>query len=297
MDSLPSLLCGEDGSSLDQHFNFEHDSEYIEILIRKETIFESNFPLKSERNWRRDAVKWILHKGALFGFHFRTAYLSLIYLDRFFSRRTIDEEKLWAIRLLSIACLSLAAKMEECEPPSLSEYEVDEYSFDGGVIQRMELLVLNTLEWKMSCITPFNYLIYFVALFCCGEFRLEELIDRAIELILAIMAEINVMDHRPSVIAAAAVLAAYDHHLTKKTLEIKINDVPSWGSVEKEHTLFCYSLLQEIGMSKSNNIYPDLVFSGDGVDGSMIRSTVGSKRRLAYIDDDHHCPRPKTPKQ
>lgn len=40
-------------------------------------------------------------------------------------------------------------------------------------------------------------------------------------------------DHRPSVLAAAAVLAAYDHHLTKQMLEIKINAVPWWGSVEK----------------------------------------------------------------
>lgn len=41
------------------------------------------------------------------------------------------------------------------------------------------------------------------------------------------------MDHQPSIIAAAAVLAAYDYHLTKKILEIKINAVPSWGSLEK----------------------------------------------------------------
>lgn len=78
--------------------------------------------------------------------------------------------------------------MEECEAPSLAEYDADEYGFDGNVIQRMELLVLNTLEWKMSCITPFTYLNYFASLFCF-EFRL----DRAVELILAIMAGIQYM--------------------------------------------------------------------------------------------------------
>lgn len=89
--------------------------------------------------------------------------------------------------MLSIASLSLAAKMEECEVPSLFEYGEDEYVFDGNVIQRMELLVLNTLEWKMSCITPFTYLNYFANVFCF-DFGLEELMDRAFELILAIMA-------------------------------------------------------------------------------------------------------------
>lgn len=76
--------------------------------------------------------------------------------------------------------------MEECEVPALSEYHVDEYSFEGNVIQRMELLVLNTLEWKMSCATPFTYLNYFTTKFC-GQFRHKELINRAVELILAVM--------------------------------------------------------------------------------------------------------------
>lgn len=96
---------------------------------------------------------------------------------------------MWAIRLLSIACLSLAAKMEECQVPSLSEYDVEECSFDADVIQRMELLVLNTLEWKMICVTPFTYLSYFVTVFC-GQFRPKDLINRAVQLISAIMAGI-----------------------------------------------------------------------------------------------------------
>lgn len=41
------------------------------------------------------------------------------------------------------------------------------------------------------------------------------------------------MDHRPSVIAAAAVLAASDDQLTRTTMEFKINVIPSWGSAEK----------------------------------------------------------------
>lgn len=45
------------------------------------------------------------------------------------------------------------------------------------------------------------------------------------------------MEHRPSIIAAAAVLAAYDYHLTKKVMEIKMNAVPSWGSLEKVSSL------------------------------------------------------------
>lgn len=94
---------------------------------------------------------------------------------------------MWAIRLLSVACLSLAAKMEECRVPALSEfYHIDEYNFHGSVIQRMELLVLHTLEWKMNVVTPFAYLHYFIAKFC-SESSSKELLSKAIELILAIV--------------------------------------------------------------------------------------------------------------
>jgi len=78
----------------------------------------------------------------------------------------LQSEKWWAIRLLSIACLSLAAKMEECNVPELSEFKLDDYSFEGKVIQKMELLVLSTLEWKMGIITPFDFLSYFITKFC-----------------------------------------------------------------------------------------------------------------------------------
>lgn len=70
--------------------------------------------------------------------------------------------------------------------PALSEYHVDEYNFEGNVIQRMELMVLNTLEWKICCATPFAYLNYFITKFC-GELRHKDLINRATELILALM--------------------------------------------------------------------------------------------------------------
>lgn len=139
-------------------------------------------------------------------FHFQTAYLSVTYLDQFLTKRYIDvssnydlpkcniclifhfinlinwlsisftlfvdsfdcmqAEKNWAIRLLSIACVSLAAKMEECNVPELSKFQLEDcYFFQGKVIQKMELLVLTTLDWNMSIITPFSFLSYFIKKF------------------------------------------------------------------------------------------------------------------------------------
>ena len=98
-----------------------------------------------------------------------------------------QSEKYWAIRLLSLACLSLAAKMEECRVPALSEFRVEEYNFGSEVIQRMELLVLNTLEWKMSSITPFAYLHHFIAKLFKDQSPPRNVISRTVQLILAMM--------------------------------------------------------------------------------------------------------------
>ncbi|KAA8522599.1 hypothetical protein F0562_013040 [Nyssa sinensis] len=307
--SLSSLLCKEDESCLNEDVNLnscsfsQSDDEYIHMLIRKETSFISNSSVSREvcsfmstGNWlkcaRLDAIKWILHTRAIFGFHFRTAYLSLTYFDRFLSRRFIDNGKLWAIRLLSVACLSLAAKMEESKVPALSQYQVDDFNFESNVIQRMELLVLNTLKWKMGSITPFHYLHYFITKFF-GESR-PKLISRAIELILAMAKEINLMDHRPAIIAAAAVLAASDGQFTIQTVEFKMGIIPSWGSLEKEHIYSCYNLMQEIGMGKCktpNSVVLSAQSSSNNVfENSSITSAIGSKRRLTYNDCDQHCP-------
>lgn len=223
------------------------------MLIEKETTIGSvSSATDCSGKWARlNAINWTLNAKSIFGFHIRTAYLSLTYFDRFFSRRPIDNEKEWAIQLLAVACLSLAAKMEERKVPALSQYSVDGYNPKGNVIKRLELLVLNTLKWEMGSITPFEFLHYFITKFFGDSKPPTDLFSRAIELISSILKEISLMDHRPSVIAAAAVLAASDDQLTRTTMEFKINVIPSWGSSEKDHMFSCYNLLVEIEMEKS----------------------------------------------
>lgn len=148
--------------------------------------------------------------------------------------------------------------MEEQVAPSLSHYKAQGYNFESSVIQRMELMVLTTLEWKMSCITPFAYLHHFFSKVqdeCeCDEF----LVSKSIELILDfskginasiawfilgffvyqklklfVFTEINSMDYRPSVVAIASVLLACDDQLTRNTMELKIGVVSSLYSLEK----------------------------------------------------------------
>ncbi|XP_012079400.1 cyclin-D5-1 isoform X2 [Jatropha curcas] len=290
----------EEDSFYDANNNFEsclvlesEDIEYIEKMFEKEMGLlgsansyvmpsaDSLSTTTNDSNWLRfarlDAIDWIFNTRALFGFRFHTAYLSVTYLDRFLSKRSIDDGKLWAIRLLSVACLSLAAKMEECRVPSLSEFPMEDYCFENKVIQRMELLVLNTLEWKMGSITPFSYLNYFISKIC-GESRPKETISRAVELILAVIKEINLLEHRPSVIAVAAVLAASDNQLTRQELDVKVKLISSTNFLENEI---------EMGKLKT----PKQAFSPNSINSCFTTSSgTGSKRRLTYNDCDQNCP-------
>ena len=86
-----------------------------------------------------------------------------------------------------MACLSLAAKMEEVKVPPLSNFQIEEYSFGSQVIQRMELLVLHTLEWKMVSVTPFSFLQYFFIKFGKESPPSKNLVSRAVRFILAVM--------------------------------------------------------------------------------------------------------------
>ncbi|KAJ6740449.1 CYCLINS [Salix purpurea] len=301
--SLSSLLCHENETCF-----FDDSRSWWSgrpLLLDTDVARLLTIALITSHNWlkfaRLDAIEWILNTRAIHGFRFHTAYLSVTYFDRFVSKRSIDEGKLWAVRLLSVACLSLAAKMEERKAPPLSEFPVEDYCFGNKVIQRMELLVLNTLDWRMNSITPFAYLHYFIRK-TCGESTPKETVSRAVELIVAMIKEIDLLDHRPSVIAAAAVLAASNRQFTREELELKMDTISSWGSLENENVFSCYIAMQEIEMGKVKT--PRLVFypspssihsgSFDVLENSSIVSGAGIKRSLAFNECDQTCPAKKT---
>jgi hypothetical protein len=132
----------------------------------------------------------------------------------------------WAARLLAVACVSLAAKMEEYRAPALSEFRAgvgdDGYEFSCVCIRRMELLVLSTLDWRMAAVTPFDYL-------PCLSSRLRRHVGggggagASAALIFSAAEAASVLDHRPSTVAAAAVLAATHGALTREALESKMS--------------------------------------------------------------------------
>ncbi|KAJ9705117.1 hypothetical protein PVL29_003253 [Vitis rotundifolia] len=109
---------------------------------------------------RRQAVEWMMKVNAHYGFSAVTAILAINYLDRFLSSPHFQRDKPWMIQLAAVTCLSLAAKVEETQVPLLLDLQVEDskYVFEAKTIQRMELLVLSTLQWKMNPVTPLSFI-------------------------------------------------------------------------------------------------------------------------------------------
>nr|ACN31852.1 unknown [Zea mays] len=115
-------------------------------------------------------------------------------------------------QLLAVACVSLAAKMEETAVPQcldLQEVGDARYVFEAKTVQRMELLVLTTLNWRMHAVTPFSYVDYFLNKLNNGGSTAPRscwLLQSA-ELILRAARGTGCVGFRPSEIAAAVAAA------------------------------------------------------------------------------------------
>lgn len=322
--SLSSLLCQEDASFLtdDEYseqptspsdplpfFLADDDDEYFEILVAREIETESRTPLPANdspaaiqswlRSVRLDAVEWILKSRVLFGFQFHTAYLSISYFDRVLSIRNLQKRS-WIFRLLAVGCLSLAAKMEESKTPKLSSLQVEGFDMESKAIQRMELYILNTLGWRMSSVTPFSYLQYLIRTIFVDS-NSQELLSKAAKFVMVTVKEINLVDHRPSVIAAASLLASSDAQMSREQVELKLKAITSFGSFEYEDVFFCYNLMLK---TEKENVKEELTGTPSSsictttpniVDNRSATSASGtkSKRRLTFEDSDPDCPEKK----
>ncbi|KAH0695603.1 hypothetical protein KY284_015657 [Solanum tuberosum] len=77
-----------------------------------------------------------------YGFNALTAVLAVNYFDRFISGVLFQKVKPWMSQLVAVACLSIAAKVEEIQVPLLLDLQVSnpKYVFEAKTIQKIELL-------------------------------------------------------------------------------------------------------------------------------------------------------------
>ncbi|KAA0065111.1 hypothetical protein IC582_006381 [Cucumis melo] len=158
---------------------------------------------------RKEAVDWIEKVSVHFSFGPLCTYLAVNYLDRFLSAYDLPKGKAWTMQLLAVACMSLAAKLEETEVPLSLDLQVggSKFVFEARTIERMELLVLTTLGWRMQAVTPFSFIDHYLHRIHDDQLSIKMLIARSIHLLLNIIQGIDFLEFKPSEIAAAVAIS------------------------------------------------------------------------------------------
>ncbi|CAL5204623.1 unnamed protein product [Lathyrus oleraceus] len=198
---------------------------------------------------RNEAIDWILKVVAHFGFGPLCAYLSINYMDRFLSAYELPKGRVWTMQLLAIACLSLAAKLEETDVPMILDLQIGEskFLFEAKTIQRMELLVLSTLKWRMQSITPFSFIEYFLTKINDNDkSSLSSSISQSTKLISNTVKGIEFLEFKPSEIAAA--LATYVVGETQAIDASKsISTLTQY--IEKERLMKCVEKIEAMSLN------------------------------------------------
>ncbi|XP_018446599.1 cyclin-D4-2 [Raphanus sativus] len=143
--------------------------------------------------------------------------LAINYLDRFLSVHDLPSGKDWAVQLLAVSCLSLATKVEETKVPELKHLQVGDprFVFEAKHVQRMELLVLNVLKWRLRAVTPCSYVRYFLSKINGYDDRELScrLISRVLQVIASTTRGIDFLEFRASEIGAAVALSVSGEQL------------------------------------------------------------------------------------
>ncbi|KAK4790852.1 hypothetical protein SAY86_031265 [Trapa natans] len=278
-DSLPDLLCEEDSVgvlsgvplSMDCSSGLEHPAiieDLIDELIEDEKEFVPDFNCIArsssqsvDASARLDSVAWILKVHAYYGFQPLTAYLAVNYFHRFLYSGRLPQTSGWPMQLLSVACLSLAAKMEEPLVPSLLDIQVEgaKFVFEPRTITRMELLVLTVLNWRLRSVTPFSFIGFFACKIDPSGSCIGYLISRSTDIILSEIQEASFLEYLPSCIAAAAVLCAASEIPSLMSF-VNPENAESWcDGLIKEKIAGCYQLMQSLVLIKNNRRKPPKV--------------------------------------
>lgn len=176
---------------------------------------------------RGEVVDWMLKVKAHYGFSALTAVLSINFFDRFMlSSLNFQEDKPWMIHLAAVTCVSLAAKVDEVQVPLLLDLQVEDskYVFEAKTIQRMELLVMSTLEWRMNPVTPLSFLDHTTRRLGLNPDLQWEFFKKCEDLILSVVADWRSVRYLPSALATSTML-----HI--------IHQVEPFNAIEYQHQL------------------------------------------------------------
>ncbi|XP_073309403.1 putative cyclin-D6-1 [Primulina huaijiensis] len=234
--NLPSML-------------FEIETDHMPLQSYTQTLLLDSADSHMISTRRREAISSILRLPRKDDDPF-VPYLAINYMDRFVSSQRIQIRKLWMLKLAAVSCALLAFKMlrPDCAVPVPHLQEDGDYIFDSFTIKRMEVIILEALQWRMRSINPFSFLNYYISLFeFDGRPSIQALKHRATEIILKSQNEIKLLGFKPSVICASSLLCSAQELFPLQFTCFR-NAISTCSYVNEEDLSNCYNVMQEAGI-------------------------------------------------
>ncbi|XP_050365892.1 cyclin-D3-1 [Argentina anserina] len=235
---------------------FWEDEELLSLFVKEQQQPRTHLNDAALVACRREAVGWMLKVNAHYGFTALTAILAVNYFDRFICSVHFQRDKPWMVQLVSVACISVAAKVEETEVPLLLDLQVEDtkYVFEAKTVQRMELLVLSTLQWRMHPVTPISFLDHIIRRLGLKTTLHWEFLKRCESVLLSLVLDSRCIGYLPSVLATATMMRVIELVEPCKAVAYQ-TQLLGVLKISKEKVNDCYTLILEMSNygCKNNN--------------------------------------------
>ncbi|KAL8032732.1 hypothetical protein ABFX02_13G115100 [Erythranthe guttata] len=279
---------------------FSNESDHMSSSLLSFDSSDSRFSI------RRSAVSLLSHAKFSYNLDPLLVYLSVNYVDRFLSKQRTLEKKPWIAQILVVASLSLAAKMRNSDLSlPISDLQREEgFEFESQSVRRMETILLSTLQWRMRSITPFSFLQYFISLIKTDHddddnSSLTQCLNRrASDLIFNVQHEMELLEYKPSILSASALLCAVNG-LTPLMFSSCEEAISSSEYVNRGVLLECVGAMQEITRegyeqssvqaSASGTVTPISVFDWQGTSTVSEEGTTDNSVKRRRLNGSSIC--------
>eukprot|EP00804_Cyclotella_cryptica_P002689 CCRYP_009610-RB/>CCRYP_009610-RB protein AED:0.03 eAED:0.03 QI:468/1/1/1/1/1/3/466/426 len=196
-DRSDPLLCKDYVTDIFQHF----------FLAESQTCPETYMQGQEDINAKMRAilVDWLVEVHMKFRLNPNTLYLCVNIIDRYCSRVEVRRSKL---QLVGVTALLVACKHEEIYPPEVRDcVYITDRAYNRQEVLDMEQSILTELDWKISVPTAYPFLHRFLSLVeasTLASHAAHYYLERSLQ-------EHDMLDYRPSEVAAAAVLLAINN--------------------------------------------------------------------------------------
>ncbi|CAH2071159.1 unnamed protein product [Thlaspi arvense] len=192
-------------------------------------------------------VDWLVEVAEEYNLVPETFYLTVSYIDRFMSLKTVNKQKL---QLVGVSAMLIASKYEEISPPKVEDFcYITENTYTKQDVVKMEADILLALQFELGRPTINSFIRRFTRV-AQEDFKVPHL---QLEPLSCYLSELSILDYKtvkfvPSLLAASAVFLA--------RFIIRPKQHP-WNQVLEEYTKYkaadlqvCVGIMHDLYLSR-----------------------------------------------